>query len=190
MISPFVLSFHYHFLSSYFFEVEKYRPFFIALGPVIALLSLLFIYVLRRGWCLNSDGRLRCKSRALVCSAVLEWCCVTLHCYLSHSRQVFRCTHFLPHLSFTLFYCLGRAVRPPDAAVPLPFFQLLIVEACDLFDRICAANCPCWFAPLKIIIVLTLIAIFFAFASIFLAFVVSSYMIVISIVFAVGYSVA
>lgn len=109
-----------------------------------------------------------------------------------------RCTRFLPHLSFTLFYCLGRAVRPPDAAVPLSFFQLLIVEACDLFDRICAANCPCWFASLKIIIVLTLFAIFFAFAYVFSAFVTSSYMIVISIVFAVvisivfavGYSVA
>ena len=65
-LSHSVHSLHYPFFSSYLSEVGRYLPFYIALGPIIALLSLLCTYTLRRGWCLNSDGRMICKSRTSV----------------------------------------------------------------------------------------------------------------------------
>lgn len=69
----------YHcFFFSYLAEVEKRFPLYIALGLIIALLSLLLTYILRRGWCVNSDGRLRCKSRAPVNSASVMLRCTAL----------------------------------------------------------------------------------------------------------------
>ena len=60
-------SLHHSFLPILYSEVEKYRPVYIALGPVIAVLCLLCVYGLRRKWCHNTEGRLKCKSRTCSC---------------------------------------------------------------------------------------------------------------------------
>ena len=68
----FTLLYHCFFFSC-LAEVEN-----IALGLIIALLSLLITSILRRGWCVNSDGRLICKSRAPVNSASVMLRCTAL----------------------------------------------------------------------------------------------------------------